>query len=127
MDDVPADPGGAAAVVTKARFDFDDLMRQLMFVGFAALIAWSLTGVVGVISGSFGIEPTAALRFLLAILVVVFARRTYWEVREWRWRRTSPDDRFGFASPLWETPRMSREHPSPEAHIDASGEPTDPQ
>jgi hypothetical protein len=114
-------------VVTKARVDFDDLMRQLMLVGFAALMAWSLTGVVGIISGSFGIEPTAALRFLLAILVVVFARRTYWEIREWRWRRTSPDDRFGFSSPLWETPRMSREHPSQEAHIADPEEPQDRQ
>jgi len=114
-------------VVAKTRVDFDDLMRQLMFVGFAALIAWSLTGAVGVISGSFGIEPEAALRFLLAILVVVFARRTYWEMREWAWRKTSADARSGFASPLWETPRMSREHPSPEAHTDATEGPTDPQ
>ena len=73
------------------------------------------------ISGSFTIEPTAALRFLLAILVIVFARRTYWELREWHWRRTTPDDRSGFDSPLWETPRVSSEHPSPEAHTEVTG------
>ena len=106
---------------TRTRLDLDDLMRQLMLVGFGMLLAWSMTGVVGMISGSFTIEPNAALRFLLAILVVVFARRTYWEFREWHWRRTTPDDRSGFASPLWETPRLSREHPSPEAHTEDTG------
>ena len=75
---------------TRTRLDLDDLMRQLMLVGFGMLLAWSMTGVVGMISGSFTIEPNAALRFLLAILVVVFARRTYWEFREWHWRRTTP-------------------------------------
>lgn len=111
---------------TRTRVDFDDLMRQLMFVGFGALLAWSLTGAVGMISGSFSIEPNAALRFLLAVLVVVFARRTYWELREWHWRRRSPDDRSGFASPLWETPRMSTEHPEPSPAV-VTGSPQDPQ
>ena len=86
---------------TRTQLDLDDLMRQLMLVGFGMLLAWSLTGVVGLISGSFTIAPGAALRFLLAILVVVFARRTYWEIREWHWRRTTPDDRSGFASPAY--------------------------
>jgi hypothetical protein len=113
-------------VVARARVDFDDLMRQLMLVGFGMLLAWSLTGVVGMISGSFGVEPMGALRFLLAILVVVFARRTYWEIREWRWRRTSADDRYGFASPLWETPRISRETSS-ERDIDVTGHQPAPQ
>ena len=106
---------------TRTQLDLDDLMRQLMLVGFGMLLAWSLTGVVGMISGSFTIEPNAALRFLLAILVVVFARRTYWEIREWHWRRATPDDRSGFASPLWETPRLSTEHPTPEAHTEVTG------
>ena len=40
-------------------------------------------------------EPTEA-----SFGILVFARRTYWEVREWRWRRLPPDERFGFANPL---------------------------
>jgi ABC-type microcin C transport system permease subunit YejB len=85
---------------TRSRTDFDLLLRDLVHVGFGMLLAWSLTGVVGVISQRFTVQPQAALRFLLAILVVVFARRTYWEVREWHHRRASPDDEYGFTSPL---------------------------
>jgi hypothetical protein len=50
------------------------------------------------------VSPQPTLRFLLAILVLVFARRTYWELREWRWRRLPPDERFGFSNPLWGHP-----------------------
>jgi hypothetical protein len=37
----------------------------------------------------------------------VFARRTYWELQEWHWRRLPPDERYGFASPIREHPRAS--------------------
>lgn len=84
----------------RARVDFDDLMRHLMVVGFAALTAWTLISAGGLAAGMLTISPQATLRFLLAVLVVVFARRTYWELREWRWRRLPPDERFGFLSPL---------------------------
>lgn len=84
----------------RAHADFDDLMRHLMVVGFAALTAWILVSAGGVLTGTLSIAPQATLRFLLAVLVVVFARRTYWEVREWRWRRLPPDERYGFVSPL---------------------------
>ncbi len=87
------------------RIDFDDLMRHIMVLGFLALAGWSLAAVVGFLSRSFQIEPHATLRFLLAVLVLVFARRTYWEFAEWRWRHLSPDERFGFANPLFEHPR----------------------
>jgi hypothetical protein len=85
---------------TRTRLDFDDLMRHLMVVGFAALTAWTLVSAGGLATGMLTISPRATLRFLLAVLIVVFARRTYWEVREWRWRRLPPDERFGFVSPL---------------------------
>jgi hypothetical protein len=71
-------------------------------VGFGGLLMWCVAGMVGLVSGIWGIEPQAALRFLLAILVLVFARRTYWEIREWRWKRVPTDDRLGFTNPLHE-------------------------
>jgi hypothetical protein len=84
----------------RTRVDFDDLMRHLMVVGFAALTAWTVVSAGGLAAGLLTISPQATLRFLLAVLVVVFARRTYWELREWRWRRLPADERFGFANPL---------------------------
>ena len=89
----------------RAKVDFDILMRHLMLVGFAALAAWTLVSGAGLAMGVLRISPQATLRFLLAVLVLVFARRTYWELREWRWRRLPPDERFGFSSPIWENAR----------------------
>ena len=84
----------------RIRIDFDDLMRHLMVVGFASLTAWTAVSTTGVALGMLSISPQATLRFLLAVLIVVFARRTYWEVLQWRWRRLPPDERYGFANPL---------------------------
>lgn len=92
---------------TRARVDFDGLMRHLMVVGFIALTAWTVVSTTGLALGLVRISPDATLRFLLAVLVLVFSRRTYWEVQEWRWRRLPPDERYGFASPIWEHPRAS--------------------
>src|SRR5918992_1328696 len=92
---------------SKTRIDFDDLMRHLMVVGFAALTAWTIVSVAGVALGMLHISGQATLRFLLAVLVVVFARRTYWEINEWRWGRLPPDERFGFDNPLTDHPHRS--------------------
>jgi hypothetical protein len=82
------------------RVDFDELMRVLTVIGFVALAAWIATSGLGLIAGYVAVSPPATLRFLLAVLVLVFARRTYWEIREWRWGKLPPDERFGFTSPL---------------------------
>ncbi len=103
---------------TKAGVDFDGLMRHLMVVGFAALTAWVAASATGLALGVVRISPSATLRFLLAVLVLVFARRTYWEIQEWRWRRLPPDERYGFASPIWEHPRSAELDTS---RIDADG------
>ena len=91
----------------RAKIDFDGLMRHLMVLGFAALTAWTVVSTTGVAFGFVRISPYPTLRFLLAVLVLVFARRTYWELQEWRWRHLPPDERFGFASPIWEHPRST--------------------
>jgi hypothetical protein len=70
----------------RSKVDFDGLMRHLTVVGFAGLTAWTIVSATGLALGVFRISPHATLRFLLAVLILVFARRTYWEVQEWRWR-----------------------------------------
>jgi hypothetical protein len=86
----------------RMRFDFDALMRDLTVVGFVALATWVLSAAVGVIAGLTNISPSATLRFLLAVVILVFARRTYWALCEWRWKKLPPDERAGFSSPLAE-------------------------
>ena len=104
----------------RAKLDFDVLMRHLMVVGFAALAGWTIASTTGLLLGLTRISPQATLRFLLAVLVLVFARRAYWEIREWRWRRLPPDERFGFANPIREHPRAS-EFAGPDAAEDLEG------
>ena len=106
----------------KAQVDFDGLMRHLMVVGFGALTAWTAASTIGMVLGVLQISPSATLRFLLAVLVLVFARRTYWEVQEWRWRRLPPDERFGFANPIWEHARTSEVATPMSAGTDREGE-----
>jgi len=76
-----------------------------MLVGVIGLITWAAVAGYGFLGGMIQVEPRATLRFLLAILILVFARRTYWEIREWRARKLPPDERFGFTNPLFEHPR----------------------
>ncbi len=87
--------------------DFDGLMRMLTVTGFVALTTWAAASAVGVISGYVAVSAPATLRFLLAVLILVFSRRTYWELREWRWSKLPPDERFGFTSPMWGNGRGS--------------------
>ena len=82
------------------RIHFDELMRVLTVIGLVALAIWVLGAAVGVFSGYAAISPPATLRFLLAVLIVSFSRRTYWELCEWRWRKLPPDERSGFSNPL---------------------------
>jgi len=89
------------------RMDLDHVLHDFMVVGFGALLAWSLTGLVGTVSGYLTIQPQPTLRFLLTVIVLVFARRWYWQLRRWRWKARSPEERFGFTNPVWETPRSS--------------------
>ena len=95
----------SAEMHARARLDLDDLLQRFVGVGFAVLIIWVTATAIGAISGFSHPAPQPTLRFLLAILIVTFARRTYWEVREWRWRHIPVDERYGFANPLFEHPR----------------------
>ena len=103
----------------RTRIDFDELMRMLTVVGFVALATWALTSMVGVMSGLTQISTPATLRFLLAVLVLVFSRRTYWEFCEWRWKKLPADERSGFMLPLDLT------HHEQELESDEEGDPAE--
>ena len=107
------------------RIDFDELMRMLMVTGFVALATWVAASSVGVISGYVAVSPAATLRFLLAVLILVFARRTYWEVLEWRWGKLPPDERFGFSNPLVEHGRSSEPGHGADLHATANADDRD--
>ena len=91
----------------RGKLELDALLRELMLVGLAGLITWAFIAAYGFIVGVIQVDSRATLRFLLAILILVFSRRTYWEIHEWRARKLPPDERYGFANPLFEQPRGS--------------------
>lgn len=81
------------------RSDLDEVMRLSAVIGVVALTTWTLTSSVGVLSGYLAVSTPATIRFLAAVVVLVFSRRAYWGVRERRWRKLPADERFGFSSP----------------------------
>jgi hypothetical protein len=92
-------------MVERSRTQLDEMLHHLVLVGFGALLGWTGATLYGVASASWEIDTNGALRFLLAVLIVTFAHRTYQEVRRWRTSRLPTDERLGFATPVWETPR----------------------
>jgi hypothetical protein len=81
---------------TRARTDLDTLLNDLTRAAFAVLAAWSLVGLYGTLGGYLEVNRPATLRFLLAVLVLVFAHNLEMHVRERRLRRLDPDERYGF-------------------------------
>ncbi len=83
-------------MTTRARTDLDTLLNDLTRAAFAVLTAWSIVGLYGTLGGYLAVNRPATLRFLLAVLVVVFAHHLVIRVRERRLRRLHPDERYGF-------------------------------
>jgi len=96
-------------VIGRTRTGLDEMLQHFVLIGFGALLGWTAAVAYGVIGSSWEIATNDMLRFLLAILVVTFARRTYAEIGAWRSSRRPVDERLGFAQPMWETPRGSWE------------------
>jgi hypothetical protein len=94
-------------MVERTHPGLDEMLRHFMLVGFGALMGWTAATVYGVASAHWDIDTNGALRFMLAVLVVTFAHRTYSEIREWRASKEPTDERLGFAAPVWETSRAA--------------------
>jgi hypothetical protein len=83
-------------MIVQRRPDLETLLRHLEIVGFAVLTAWSVVGLYGTLGGYLAVNRQATLRFLLAILVIVFAHDVLVHVRERRLQQLPPDERYGF-------------------------------
>jgi hypothetical protein len=81
----------------RRRLQIDTLLRHLTLVGFAVLAAWSLIGLYGTLGGILEVNRPATLRFLLAVMLLVYSHHFLVRLREWRLRRIPPDERYGFA------------------------------
>jgi hypothetical protein len=81
---------------TRQRTDLDTVLNDLARAAFAVLTAWSLVGLYGTLGGFLEVNRPATLRFLLAVLISVFAHHFLMRVRERRLRRLDPDERYGF-------------------------------
>ncbi len=80
----------------RQRLDLDTLLNDLTRAAFAVLAAWSLVGLYGTLGGYLEVNRPATLRFLLAVLILVFAHHFLMRVRERRLGRLHPDERYGF-------------------------------
>ena len=82
----------------RSRLQLDRLLQDLALVGFAALAAWTLVGLFGTLGGYLEVNRLPTLRFLLAILILVFAQDAFVRIRERRLRKLPPDERYGFGT-----------------------------
>jgi hypothetical protein len=80
----------------RQRPDLDTVLNDLTLPAFAVLTAWSIVGAYGTLGGYLEVNRPATLRFLLAVLVLVFAHHFLNRVRERHLRRLPPDERYGF-------------------------------
>jgi hypothetical protein len=87
-------------MTTRHRPDLDTVLNDLTRAAFAVLTAWSIVGVYGTLGGYLEVNRQATLRFLLAVLVMVFAHDFLNRVRERRLRRLPPDERYGFVGTI---------------------------
>jgi hypothetical protein len=87
-------------MTTRQRPDLDTVLNDLTRAAFAVLTAWSIVGVYGTLGGYLEVNRQATLRFLLAVLVMVFAHDFLNRVRERRLRRLPPDERYGFVGAI---------------------------
>jgi hypothetical protein len=103
------------------RVDLDHVLHDLTLIGFGGLIAWALTGLVGTVGGYLVVQPQPTLRFLLVVMVLVFARHAYWRFRQTHW--SAHADRVGVAMTVWETPRSTESDAASQGGIDVTGTP----
>jgi hypothetical protein len=87
-------------MTTRQRPDLDTVLNDLTRAAFAVLTAWSVVGLYGTLGGYLEVNRQATLRFLLAVLVMVFAHDFLNRVRERRLRRLPPDERYGFVGAI---------------------------
>ena len=78
------------------RLQIDTLLRHLTLVGFAFLATWSVIGLYGTLGGLLEVNRPATLRFLLAVMLLVYAHHFLVRLRERRLRLMPPDERYGF-------------------------------
>src|SRR5207245_6811506 len=73
--------------------EFDDLLRHLAIVGIAAFAAWLCVGAMGYAAGYLQIAATPAIRFMVAILVLVLPTVIVPDLRRLRYRHLSLEER----------------------------------
>jgi hypothetical protein len=83
-------------MATPQRIRLDVLLDHLTTAAFAVLIGWSLVGLYGTLGGYLEVNRLATLRFLFAIMVLVYSHHFVQRFREWRMRNLAPDERYGF-------------------------------
>ena len=76
--------------------DFNDLLRHLAIVGVAAFCVWLCIGAMGYAAGYLQFSAVPAIRFMVAILVLVLPTVVVPDHRQLRYRHLSPEARSGF-------------------------------
>jgi hypothetical protein len=77
--------------------EFEQLLHDLAVLGVAAFGLWIVLSAMGWASGFTTIAREPAIRFMAAVLVLVAPSVVYPDLKAWRYRGMSPEERLGFA------------------------------
>ena len=78
-------------------FQFEHFLHDLALLGVVAFGIWVVAGAMGWAAGFATITPDQAIRFMAAVLVLMIPSVVYPDLKAWRYRAMSPEERFGFA------------------------------
>ena len=77
--------------------EFEQFLHDLALLGVVAFGIWVVVGAMGWAAGLATIAPEQAIRFMAAILVLMVPSVVYPDLKAWRYRAMSPEERLGFA------------------------------
>jgi hypothetical protein len=75
--------------------EFEQLLHDLAVLGVAAFLFWFVAGAMGWAAGFSIIAREPAIRFMAAVLVLLVPSVIYPDLKSWRYRSLSAEERLG--------------------------------
>jgi hypothetical protein len=86
-----------AAMRGRNHLEFEQLLHDLTVLGVAAFGLWIVVCAMGWAAGFTAIAPEPAIRFMAAVLVLLVPSVVYSDLKGWRYRSMTPEERLGLA------------------------------
>jgi hypothetical protein len=79
------------------QLEFERLLHDLAILGLAAFGLWTVVGAMGWAGGFSTIAREPAIRFMAAVLVLMVPSVVYPDLKAWRYRSMTSEERLGLS------------------------------